>query len=535
MNDNKQGLGRIALKRQVVSIAREPFSATEQELRRLSEQHKTPALDLARLRIPLDLLELMPRETADLHCLLPVRAKENSLLVAMANPGNSQIIDELSFVTGKDIVPYVAPMEDLEEMISRAYLGHRRGERYCDGPRFVAPPNSSGKLAASPADAPGAEPESSTPLELAPSLEGAMSQPQPPPSVSDAALNPGRRPASAPPATKQSPGSAQARAVPKEVEPDDHPMIEIPDLDLGGPVETQQRAPQPKVAQPDAFEFDDDGPVGPSLSLSLDQQPPLEAQARRQVASRNKRALIVDADTEAAGSLQRMLQEDGYEVSVASDSESALSMLKSVGPDVLLLELGLPKIHGFEIIRRLRGSRRFANLPVVVVTGSFHGWRYAEDLRATAGVKHYLTKPVDQRRVLRSVAQALELPQDSPEMSGEAAQALQRGVQAYKAGDLDTALEHLERGVRADPLAHQIHFQLGLLYGKCGRPFEAVGSLEQALELDPRNFAAAKNLAVLYQKAGFQHKSAEMWERALGLAPDDPTKESIREHLRRLF
>ena len=55
--------------------------------------------------------------------------------------------------------------------------------------------------------------------------------------------------------------------------------------------------------------------------------------------------------------------------------------------------------------------------------------------------------------------------------------------------------------------------------------------LETALHINGRHFPALKNLAVLYQKAGFRNKAIETWERALGVAPDDPTRQSIKEHL----
>ncbi len=57
--------------------------------------------------------------------------------------------------------------------------------------------------------------------------------------------------------------------------------------------------------------------------------------------------------------------------------------------------------------------------------------------------------------------------------------------------------------------------------------------LETALHINGKHFPALKNLAVLYQKAGFRNKAIETWERALGVAPDDPTRQSIKEHLLR--
>jgi len=114
-------------------------------------------------------------------------------------------------------------------------------------------------------------------------------------------------------------------------------------------------------------------------------------------------------------------------------------------------------------------------------------------------------------------------------------EALNAGVAAYKAGRLDEAIQHLSRGVGIDPLAYRLHFHLGLLYGKKGQVYDAISELETAVKINSQHFAAVKNLAILYQKAGFRNKAVETWERALTLAPDDPTRASIKEHLLNLL
>jgi tetratricopeptide (TPR) repeat protein len=104
-------------------------------------------------------------------------------------------------------------------------------------------------------------------------------------------------------------------------------------------------------------------------------------------------------------------------------------------------------------------------------------------------------------------------------------------VAAYQAGNLDAAIEHLKRGVNIDPLAYRLHFHLGLLCGKKGLLYEAIQHLERALDINARHFPAMKNLAVLYQKAGFRNKAIETWERAIAVAPDEATRQSIKELL----
>ena len=73
--------------------------------------------------------------------------------------------------------------------------------------------------------------------------------------------------------------------------------------------------------------------------------------------------------------------------------------------------------------------------------------------------------------------------------------------------------------------------EVGIPYGKQGRVYDAIQELQTALDINRNHFPALKNLAVLYQKAGFRNKAIETWERALRVAPDDPTRQSIKEHL----
>src|SRR5262249_41028049 len=93
------------------------------------------------------------------------------------------------------------------------------------------------------------------------------------------------------------------------------------------------------------------------------------------------------------------------------------------------------------------------------------------------------------------------------------------------------AIAHLKRGVAIDPLAFRLRFHLGLLFGKMGSLYEAIQELEKAVELSPKSFPALKNLAVLYEKAGFRNKAVECWERCTHVAPDEGTREQIKQHL----
>jgi DNA-binding response OmpR family regulator len=254
-----------------------------------------------------------------------------------------------------------------------------------------------------------------------------------------------------------------------------------------------------------------------------------------------KTILVVDDEVDIRRMLTRVLARAGYRVLEADRGVAALRMVKEQPPDLIVLDAMLPEIHGFDIARRIKGSARYGSIPIVMVSAVYRGWRYAEDLRQTLGVDDFIEKPFTIQDVLARIQARLgtsepsPAPREAPDGAHEVERALAQGIDAYKAGQLDEAIEHLRRGVAIDPLAFRLRFQLGLLYGRKGQIFDAVNELETAVSVNPEHFAAVKNLAILYQKSGFRNKAVETWERALALAPDDATRLSIREHLLRLL
>ncbi|MET0286996.1 MAG: response regulator [Polyangiales bacterium] len=251
--------------------------------------------------------------------------------------------------------------------------------------------------------------------------------------------------------------------------------------------------------------------------------------------TKKPRILVVDDSDDIRRLLARVFHEREYDVVEASSGLEALEKLREGAPDLLLLDAMLPGgMHGFELCRRIKGSRRYGHIPIVMLSAVYRGWRFSEDLRRSYGVDAFIEKPFRIGEVVAAVERARDgagksLPPDDGE--GLAGEQLKAGIEAYAQGDLDGAVEHLKRGIAIDPLAFRLHYHLGLLYGKQENVFEAIHELEAAADLRPRDFSTLKNLAVLYQRAGFRLKATEMWERALGCAPDDATRASIRNHL----
>ncbi|HEX4475160.1 MAG TPA: response regulator [Polyangiaceae bacterium] len=103
-------------------------------VRALSEQHGVPGIDLSQVAIDVEHL-ILPREVAEAHKLLPVLVKDDKLFVAMADPGDKKAIDELEFVTGKKVYPYVALASPLLRSIVAAYDAKQQGERHYLAPK----------------------------------------------------------------------------------------------------------------------------------------------------------------------------------------------------------------------------------------------------------------------------------------------------------------------------------------------------------------------------------------------------------------
>jgi signal transduction histidine kinase len=120
--------------------------------------------------------------------------------------------------------------------------------------------------------------------------------------------------------------------------------------------------------------------------------------------SRRKRILVVDDNVDAAESVSRLLRTRHHEVMMVHDGVAALAAANQMNPDVVLLDLGLPRLDGIAVARRLR-QRTDGPRPLLVATT---GFGQAEDKARTAaaGFDHHLTKPIDPQ-LLHALVQAL--------------------------------------------------------------------------------------------------------------------------------
>jgi len=115
--------------------------------------------------------------------------------------------------------------------------------------------------------------------------------------------------------------------------------------------------------------------------------------------SKAKRVLLVDDDNEIIESMRTVLESKGYQISVARDGNAGLVSAERDAPDLVVLDMMMPRKSGFLVLERLKSQRK--DLPVIMITGN-EGSRhraYAEML----GVNEYLRKPFAMEKLVKAV------------------------------------------------------------------------------------------------------------------------------------
>lgn len=431
-------------------------------LRCLATQHGLPGVALNASVIDLQVLSLIPKAVAERYSLLSICQEAGQLSVVMADPMRQDILDEIAFVTGQKVIPFVGLKGIIDAAIPGLYQVKADGDvGLLRGP--LADPDKLGCHVFS------VQPESS---------------------AADSS-------------------------------------VEIDDADIVGM----------ELAEED---------IGPVIVGTVDVDSKLVPEAipdllGSQVSADDQgfaKILVVDDEADIRTLLQTALHKKGYQVEMAERGLEALQKIKTWQPDLVLLDAMLPEVHGFEICQKIKTSKRFSQVPVIMITAIYKGWRYAQDVRKTYGADDYVEKPFSisdlLRRVETQLVRASKLVAfEAPEQ--EQIEALrQQGHAAHKAGQHDKALELFRDAVDLDPFDARLHFMLGMSLQAKAETFPAIQEFERAVELAPELFPALKNLAVLYERKGFKSKAVEMWERALANAKP-AQQEQARLQLSRLL
>lgn len=137
------------------------------------------------------------------------------------------------------------------------------------------------------------------------------------------------------------------------------------------------------------------------------QRPAATAASRQAAAGEAPLVMVVDDSLTVRKISSRLLERAGYRVATAKDGIDALEQIARQKPDVILADIEMPRMDGFELVRALRADPQLADLPVIMITS-----RIAERHRQVArelGVRHYLGKPYDESELLGLIAGLIKL------------------------------------------------------------------------------------------------------------------------------
>jgi CheY-like chemotaxis protein len=110
-----------------------------------------------------------------------------------------------------------------------------------------------------------------------------------------------------------------------------------------------------------------------------------------------KRVLIVDDNQDAAEMLAELLEVLGYESRIALEALSALEIAPEFDPDIMLIDIGLPEVNGYELAQKMRAIPQFVSARLMALTG--YGREADRQNAMNAGFDEHLVKPVDLERL----------------------------------------------------------------------------------------------------------------------------------------
>ena len=123
--------------------------------------------------------------------------------------------------------------------------------------------------------------------------------------------------------------------------------------------------------------------------------------------SQGARILLVEDNELNRDMLSRRLQRRGFQVTTAIEGEGAIEQAKTMKPDLILMDMGLPGLNGWDATRRLKADPETAPIPVVALTA--HAMSGDREQALSAGCNAFETKPVELDRLLNTIHRLLSL------------------------------------------------------------------------------------------------------------------------------
>ena len=136
-----------------------------------------------------------------------------------------------------------------------------------------------------------------------------------------------------------------------------------------------------------------------------------------------KRILVVDDEPDVRNFLAACIEDAGFTVETAKDGVEALEKIDANPPDLMTLDMVMPRKSGIAVIRTLREDKRFTNLPVIVITAHAHDEFGSEDIKNfnafASGLRprYTMEKPVTPEKLVKAIADILQV--DTEDVPGE--------------------------------------------------------------------------------------------------------------------
>jgi len=119
----------------------------------------------------------------------------------------------------------------------------------------------------------------------------------------------------------------------------------------------------------------------------------------------NKRILLADDEEDIKTVVKMLLESHGYEVATAFDGLDTLDKAKTEKPDLILLDIMMPVLNGFEVCKRLKEDQETADIPIIMLSAAAHADSVEKGL--SAGAKDYIIKPFEPETLLQKVKETL--------------------------------------------------------------------------------------------------------------------------------
>jgi CheY-like chemotaxis protein len=460
-----------------LGLAPEPALA-----RALADLYGCPAVDFTKSVVPVTNLDVVTPRFCRQRRVMPVSVGKAELVLAMADPGDYALADELRFVTGRSVLRYAAVPAAMDRVLDGLVREKNRGGLAWRGPSAPALPDPSAAWVG--VVHPARKPEATLDL---PEITSEMVIV----GVADDLAN------TATPFDAPTPARRQRRDAPD--------------------------APDAPGAQ---------GAAGPGASP---RDP--TATVRLQGVGTGRLVLVADAAAEAREEVAVLAGRLGATVLQAANGRAALDIVRDARPDLVVSDAMLPAMAGFEMCRAVKGDPLLRPTRVIL-TSAVHRGTVAADAKIAFGADAFLEKPFRPEEVLRVMKLLLLGPAGDPAEQAaraDAAKAWKDGARLLQAGRVDEALVRLRDAAEKDDLSAEAHFYLGHALARQGLLFEAASSFARAAELRPDVDASHQVLAMTYEQLGFQKSAREAWARAIETCHEEPRKRAMQSRLMRLL